>query len=279
VLRYGIVDCYETPVLHISNEALLNPNLQPLIELQALDLRMAEIKEQQRKAPELIQTAEAPLKEALQIQKDAAAALEVLTKERRDRERDLEAHEGQTEKMKTRLSELKTNKEYQAHLFEIEMANKKKGEIEEQILVLMEKVEFKQKEVKEIQAKAKEAERIFSQEKQRLEALASELATEVPQLERKQAAAASTVNKALMDRYTKLKHIRKDHALVPIRDGICVGCRLQLPPQLVAQVKRSEDVQICSYCQRILYWEGETAPMPPSVPALEKEEYDVGETV
>ena len=43
--------------------------------------------------------------------------------------------------MKSRLSELKSNKEYQAHLFEIEVANKKKGVIEEKILLCMEKIE------------------------------------------------------------------------------------------------------------------------------------------
>jgi len=258
----------------------LNPHLQPLIELQTLDLRTTEIKEQQRKTPDLIQAAEAPLKDAQRILNDATAALEALTKERRERERDLETHEAQTDKMKSRLSELKTNKEYQAHLFEIEMANKKKGEIEEQILVLMEKIEGKQKELKDIQARAKEAERLFAQEKQRLETLAAELGAELPQLEQKQARVAAAVDTSLMERYTKLKAKRKDQVLVPIRDGICSGCRLQLPPQLVAEVKRSETVHSCSYCQRLLYWEGEAAPPAAAAPsALEKEEYDVGETV
>jgi predicted nucleic acid-binding Zn-ribbon protein len=258
----------------------LNPQLQPLIDLQALDLRIAEIKEQQRKSPELIQAAEAPLKEAQRLQQEAKTTLDALTKERKERERDLEAHESQTEKMKTRLSELKTNKEYQAHLFEIEMANKKKGEIEEQILVLMEKIEAKQKDVKESQAKAADAEQSFAKEKQRLEALAAELKAESAQLEQKQATVAAAVDKTLMERYRKLKAMRKDLALVPVRDGICSGCRLQLPPQLIAEVKRKEDLLACSYCHRILYWEGEviaTAQAAPS--ALEKEEYDVGETV
>ena len=48
--------------------------------------------------------------------------------------------------MKSRLSELKSNKEYQAHLFEIEVANKKKGSIEEKILLCMEKIEQLQRD-------------------------------------------------------------------------------------------------------------------------------------
>jgi predicted nucleic acid-binding Zn-ribbon protein len=67
------------------------------------------------------------------------------------------------------------------------------------------------------------------------------------------------LDKKLMARYAKLKAARKDVAIVAIRNGICAGCRLQLPPQLLAEVKRSEDLQSCSYCHRILYWEGEPA--------------------
>lgn len=258
----------------------MNPQLAPLIELQTLDLRIGEIREQQRKTPQLIETAEAPHKEALRLQQDAKAALEILTKERRDRERDLEAHESQTEKMKTRLSELKTNKEYQAHLFEIEMANKKKGEIEEQILVLMEKVEARQKEIKEVQIKVTETERLFKQEKSKLEATAAALGAELSELEQKQKSLSASVDKTLLDRYTKLKKSRKDLALAPIRNGICWGCRLQLPPQLVAEVKRSEGMLTCTYCQRILFSEAEPVATQavkagPSEEELEAAEDDV----
>ena len=235
----------------------MNPQLAPLIELQTLDLRIGEIREQQRKTPQLIDAAEAPHKEALRLQQEAKTALEALTKERRDRERDLEAHESQTDKMKTRLSELKTNKEYQAHLFEIEMANKKKGEIEEQILVLMEKIEARQKEIKDVQVKVTEAERLFKQEQSKLEAVSAALASELTELEQKQKNLWGSVDKPLLDRYAKLKKTRKELALAPIRNGICWGCRLQLPPQLVAEVKRSEGLLTCNYCQRILYAEAE----------------------
>jgi predicted nucleic acid-binding Zn-ribbon protein len=259
-----------------AREGLLSPALQPLIELQALDLRIAELKEHQRQAPQLLEAAEGPLKEATRRLNDAKAALEQAAKERRERERDLEAHEAQTDKMKSRLSELKTNKEYQAHLFEIEMANKKRGDIEEQILVLMERIDQKQKESKEAQAVAAEADTVFAQERQRLEARGAELAAELSLLEAKQRTLSATIDKALIERYIKLKATRKDLALAPIRNGICGGCRLQIPPQLIAEVKRSDELLTCSYCQRILYWDGEiVVPPPPSSDALEEAEETV----
>jgi predicted nucleic acid-binding Zn-ribbon protein len=204
--------------------------------------------------------------------------LEAATKERRSLEKDLEAHDSQTEKMRTRLSELKTNKEYQAHLFEIEMANKKKGEIEERVLVYMEKIEQHQKGIAEAQAKKAEVGKQFADEKARLDAQQVALTAELSELEQKHKEIAVGVDKALLARYTKLKASRKDQALAPVRNGICFGCKLQISPQLVAQVKRSDALLSCSFCNRLLYWEGEPvteAPVATSVkqrPELEEGE-------
>ena len=48
-------------------------------------------------------------------------------KQQRSAERELATQEDLLHKVRSRLSELKTNKEYQAHLFEIEQARKKEG--------------------------------------------------------------------------------------------------------------------------------------------------------
>jgi uncharacterized protein len=258
----------------------LNPQLRPLIDLQTLDLRMAEVKDQQRKLPALLETAQAPLNEITKQVADLTALLESATKERRSFEKDLEAHEAQTEKMRTRLSELKTNKEYQAHLFEIEMANKKKSEIEERILVYMEKVEQHQNGIKEAQAKKAEAEKQFTGEKARLDAQQAALTAELSELEQKHKEIAVGVDRALLSRYTKLKAARKDQALAPVRNGICFGCKLQISPQLVAQVKRSDALLACSFCNRLLYWEGEPVTETPVATSVrQRPELEEGESI
>jgi predicted nucleic acid-binding Zn-ribbon protein len=257
----------------------LNPQLRPLIELQTLDLRMAEIKEHQRKLPVLLETAQAPLNDATKQLAELTAALDAATKDRRAQEKDLEAHEAQTEKLRARLSELKTNKEYQAHLFEIEMANKKKGEIEERILVHMEKIEQHQKDITDAQAKKAEAEQQFTGEKARLDTEQAALTAELSELEQKHKEIAVTVEKGLLARYTKLKATRRDQALAPVRNGICFGCKLQLPPQLVAEVRRSDVILTCNHCHRILYWEGEPVSEPAPTVSSKHAEDEAGESV
>jgi uncharacterized protein len=175
---------------------------------------------------------------------------------------------------------LKSNKEYQAHLFEIEVANKKKGDIEEKILLCMEKVEQLQRANKEAQEKLSVIEKAFEQEKQALDKLEHSLSTELADLEAQQRARSTHVEKGLLTRYNSIKASRKDHALAEIKDGNCSGCRLQLPPQLISEVKRAEDLHTCPYCRRMLYWDGQIPTQP--TPGLELDKtsvLEIGESV
>lgn len=233
----------------------MNSTLIPLIELQKFDLRVVEVKEQRRKIPERLETTESPLREAKRIVQEVSAAVETITKERRSYEKDLDAHEDRIGKMKDRASQLKTNQEYQAHLFEIELANKKRGEIEEHILIAMEKIDQMQRTLADAQNKVKEADRVFIQEKKTLDEMDRQLAGELEGLEGKQKELVAKIDKPLLDRYIRLKAARKDQALAAVKDGICLGCRLQLPPQLIAEVKRMQELHACPYCYRMLYWE------------------------
>ncbi|MDP3089455.1 MAG: C4-type zinc ribbon domain-containing protein [Nitrospira sp.] len=258
----------------------MSQKLSPLLALQKLDLRILEITEQRRKIPERLNIAEAPLREDTQLLTDAKTGVDALVKERRTHEKDLEMHEAQTEKMKSHAASLKTNKEYQAHLFEIELANKKRGEFEEKILVSMDKIDQLQGTIKELQGKVNAAQAVFSKEKQALDAADKELATELAQLEAEQRAAAKQIDPNLLARYTHIKLSRKDGAIAAVREGMCAGCRLQIPPQLIAQVRRSDDLHVCPYCRRMLYWEGEIPTESASALSVaRKNDLEVGESV
>ena len=238
-----------------SHEVPLNPQLQYLIELQKFDLRIFEIQEQQQQIPGKIKIAQAPsldFAHRLKLLKDAG---EALTKERRGSEQELSVQEEHIHKIRGRLNELKTNKEYQAHLFEIELARKKKDLLEEAVLSVLERIEQNEKDVKEMEEKLREAEEGFNREKAQLEAQVNTLTQELSELERQHQERARLMDAKVLARYSKLKSARKGFAVAQVRNGTCSGCRLQIPPQLVAEVKRGEELLNCSYCHRILYWE------------------------
>jgi predicted nucleic acid-binding Zn-ribbon protein len=231
----------------------VNSQLQFLIELQKFDLRIFQIQDAQRKAPALLKAAETSPQDLLSRLQTLKNTSETLATQQRSAERELATQEDLLHKVRNRLSELKTNKEYQAHLFEIEQARKKKDSIEESVLETMERVEENKNAVQQLEAEAQEAQKVFDAEKTRLESQFTELDNELKDLNEQQQRVADTVEKPLLARYNRLKTMRKGYAVAEVKEGSCGGCRLQLPPQLVAEVRRGDELMDCSYCHRLLF--------------------------
>jgi predicted nucleic acid-binding Zn-ribbon protein len=235
-------------------------DLQRLISLQQVDLRLEELADRKRRIPELVAVAQRPL-QAAQAQYEAAKKeFDTTTKDRKAREDELAVQEQAISKLQDRAvkGEIKTNKEFQAHKFEIDLAKKKKGELEEQLLILMDQVDAKKKELAKGEAAMKEAERTFAAEKASLESSVGDVDQELTQNTERRKEMAAAVEKSLLRSYERLRGSRKGQALAGVtKEGSCMACRLQIQPQVVSDVKRGMSVLTCTYCQRILYWVGE----------------------
>lgn len=233
----------------------MNPQLSLLVQLQNLDLKIHELEVQQQQIPKRIQKAQIPIDQATSRLQDLKSSIEKISAERRSAEQDLSSHEDHIQKLRTRLNELKTNKEYQAHLFEIDLAKKKKDSLEEKVLLVMERGEQKEQEIKELQALLTQASQAFDKEKTQLERLKEKLESDLTQLAREKKEVVGLLEKQVLNRYRVLKSTKNVVVIAGIREKTCLGCQLQLPPQLVADVKRADQLLSCPYCHRILYWE------------------------
>ncbi len=233
----------------------MNLQLSLLVQLQQLDLKLHDLEKQQQQFPQRLHAAQSPVEQARKRSEDLKTLLETIAVERRSSEQDLSAHESHVQKMRGRLNELKTNKEYQAHLFEIEMANKKKDALEERVLLAMERGEEKQKELEEVEKLLQDVTQTLEQEKVDLEALSAKLTDEVTRMEQEKKSLLASLEKPVYHRYSILKSSLKLIVVATVHGETCQGCQLQIPPQLIASVKRADELLTCPYCYRILYYE------------------------
>jgi predicted nucleic acid-binding Zn-ribbon protein len=58
----------------------------------------------------------------------------------------------------------------------------------------------------------------------------------------------------LVKRYDTIRSRRAGLGVVELKDQSCSGCHMVLPPQQANAVQRSETLEQCPRCQRILYW-------------------------
>jgi len=54
-----------------------------------------------------------------------------------------------------------------------------------------------------------------------------------------------------MEKEGKFQHV----IMATVNNGNCGVCKMQLPPQLVSEVRRAREIKQCPYCGRILFWD------------------------
>jgi len=157
-------------------------------------------------------------------------------------------------KVRVKLPNVKTNKEYSAILTEVDAIKSKISSLEDQELELMEVLEEKEKEIPALQdAHGKEAQK-FQDFKKQKEAEQARLEKDIEVLRARRQEIAGTLEEEWAHHYENIARRRGEHVVVKLEDGCCGGCYQQVLPQLAIDIKLGEKVSQCNLCSRFLYW-------------------------
>lgn len=233
----------------------MDQKLQTLINLQAIDSRIAALEADAARLPREIAAIHAGLDEARTQVEQAKARLDAARKDQRAREKDLEVVQAKRSKNEARLYEVKTNKEYSAVLIEIEDIKQEKAKMEEEILVLMEAQERLTGDIREAEARFKQREAEGrGQEataKEQLRTVEAELAG--VRTERKEL--AGQLPGPILGDYDRILRARGGVALVPVtKPNFCGACRMTITPQRLQELRAQASLIPCESCGRYLYW-------------------------
>lgn len=227
--------------------------LRRLVRLQDLMLQMEGLNEKIAAVPEEVARLEKALLAAGQVTEKGKAALQDIQKERRRLEMELMGVESRIQKYQSQLSEVKTNKEYQAILHEIESCRRERSLLDEKILLDMEEAERGDTAYRRLEEELKERRRETDRGKEALQRRLDGLKAERDTLDLERRTLQGTIPGLWLDPFLKVARQRKGLALVPVRDELCGGCHVRVMPKLIQEVRRSIGLIACDSCKRWLY--------------------------
>ena len=233
----------------------MHPAIKPLIELQAIDLHLNDLRALLASFPKRLAEAEAGVARARQ---QLAAAKEALTTSLKDRKRydiDVEQWKERARKYKDQIYEVKTNEAYKALQHEIHTAEAEMAKAEDRLLERMVAAEEYERQVKAAEQALKQIEAATQAERLVIEA---EQAAAQKDLERNLAdrqQAMSGVPEDLLDHYQRIARRHNGVALAEVREETCTMCRVRVRPHVYQELRRegSEEIFHCESCTRILY--------------------------
>ena len=157
--------------------------------------------------------------------------------------------------------------EYTAAIREADAARKQISAFETQVLEQMETFEQAEKDLAE---RAPEVEKLGAEMAERFAAFDEQTKTQADEVSAYRAERERLLNalpKSMSSMYNRISaRIRGGVAMAEARNGACTACLMTLRPQVMAQVRRGEEVITCDNCNRILYFApaDQVQPMVPT---------------
>jgi len=161
---------------------------------------------------------------------------------------------------KERLLEVKNNKEYQAMLKEIETAETARGDVETEIISILDELENLAVLVKKDQETLNEQRKKYEEERKLIEADLNSVDTDFVHCEQQRAGLTDKVPVDLLARYEKIKKRNNGVGVISVWKSVCNGCHMNIPPQLYIELQKTADLIACPNCQRIMYFQDMEKP-------------------
>ncbi|MEK7390265.1 MAG: C4-type zinc ribbon domain-containing protein [Elusimicrobiota bacterium] len=233
--------------------ALTKEALRALVALQEKDKVLDSIQQEIDAVPPRIAALKADLESEKRHVEAAKAAIIELEKKKKAKELDVASKHEAARKHTEQLNELKSNDAYKAMQAEINKEKAEADSIETEILVIMESIDKARAEEKAATVEFKKTEEFSKKDLEKLEAELSHAKGRFGASKSERDVAAETVTPADLKVYNHIRSRGKPDAVVPVVDGHCGSCQINLSPSMTLEVAKLKTLVTCESCQRILY--------------------------
>lgn len=177
-----------------------------------------------------------------------------LESERKKLELEVESKKQQIEKYANQQFQTKKNDEYRALQHEIDGCKKDIIKLDDQQIELMEQSESAQKEVGAANQVLAEAKKVADGQVAQLGVREENLKKELAELESNRGQLLLAVDEIVRSKYERLVRNKGSTVVVGVQHGVCGGCHMKLPAQIMVSTQAEQEIVTCINCGRILYY-------------------------
>lgn len=232
----------------------IREQIHNLNKLQAVEDKIYDLKVELNQVDASLAELDAKLGDAETEVTGLSDELEADRKAYREGELDIKTNQETIAKSDAKLRQVKTNKEYQATLREIDELKRKNSAQEDELLVLLEKIDNAEAHLSERDKRFQQRKNEIIAQQNTIREEAAEKRTDMAALETEREEIATAIPKAVMAQVAEIKNRRGRPVIAAVSACICGGCHMNIPAQLYNELQRCDSLKRCPMCQRIIYW-------------------------
>ena len=234
--------------------SMIQEQLEILIALQDVELTLTRTEGQIKSLGDETTKLENEAAERETLVTAESRALEELKKSYRELDAETKTNSDKIAKSDAKLRSVKTNKEYQSILKEIEDIRKQTSDIEDRMLEQLDLIEAQEVQIKEKMAQLESFRESCRRRKADIDGQVAGAQQTISDLNQKIASIRESAAPETIAALERVKARVRGMAVVPAQGEVCMGCHMNIPAQLFNDLLRFDELHYCPHCRRILYW-------------------------
>lgn len=235
---------------------LTQKDIATLVKLQRIDIEAGKLEVYLRDVPVQIKDLDQRLDESTRNVENDDKLITELNKKYRIYESDIQLNLGKIEKSQEKLRSVKTNKEYQSSLKEIDDIKAINSKLEDEMLEFLEQIETAEQSLNESKQQYSRIVDEINQEKNSLSQAAGQGKKDLSALQSDRDAVTAALDAGLLGIFKRQMMKQGDGiAIVEVNNAVCQGCNMNIPPQMYNDLQRGNSLNYCPSCERIIYWQ------------------------
>lgn len=230
-------------------------DLELLLKLQVIDYDLGELERSKEYIPDMMENLKREIKEAIDIFQKTGNDLSESKIALKNLELEVSSHQEDLKKLQSQMMLIKTNKEYDALISQIDNVKDAINEKETKILELIEKVDTLEGNIDDYKKRAEELKEQNEKQLSILQDKMDSVGTKMQSKEDERRTIIVNVPKRTMSVYERVRKNRGGDVVITVKKRACGACYKALPPHRIQEIKRSDQIITCDNCGRILIWQ------------------------
>ena len=234
---------------------ITNDQIDSLVKLQQIEIETSRIKTNLNSVDQRLKKLDDRLLDFKQVIEEQESVINQMNQQYRGYESDVRVNLDRIKKSEAKLSSVKTNKEYQASLKEIDELKEKNSKFEDDMIEFLDRIEEAENLLKAKTTEYAELQTRLNIEKEIIQKETEEGRRKLENLEAQLKTVSASIDAGLFATYNQVKSNQSNAiGIVAVIDAVCQGCNMNIPAQMYNELQRGDSLRKCPICERIIYW-------------------------
>ncbi|MDE5879324.1 MAG: hypothetical protein K2G99_04800 [Desulfovibrio sp.] len=249
------------------SDAVYLDQIQQLVELQKVDDEIFAVRQELEAAPRELEDLE---RRFSAVEARRARILDKLSHLQEQKKRlslEIDDDSARIKKSKNKLMQVENTREYHAMMREMDSMEKINRTREEEKLTLLEELQLQESALAECDEEHGAVKAELDAARDGLDARLAQARAQLETLSSKRETVGKAIPKPVFMRYEFIRKRLEHPVIVAVREGVCSGCNIAVPPQAFIDLQRGQQIQSCPNCQRLIFWCEHFEEPKPQAPA------------